>query len=284
MSEARRASVVSAACLLRSVPLFFRTVPRTPLRVLGIVALDTLHVLRRSRWLPRERIDQLAMFLDFAGLANAACDHKELCEAEYRALHHRLETAGLSRTIDAYLARLHAVEDGRPTIGGDRRRFEEVRAYREAVARLSLMTAAAIALTPSSSDDEIPADSDLETLLRILMQCQIIDDVLDHRADQAAGLPSFLTACTSLPEAFTLTAQAARGYAAPPTGPVVIPLRVALRVVTLLTRAVVGVARPRRRNARQRATGRVRSDYGGRQEPRRSGRTERDHPGHRTVL
>jgi hypothetical protein len=36
-----------------SLPLFFCATPRTPLRVLGIIALDTLHVLRHSRPLPR---------------------------------------------------------------------------------------------------------------------------------------------------------------------------------------------------------------------------------------
>lgn len=242
---------MSAACFLRGVPHFFRAVPRTPLRALGIVAFDTLHVIRYRRWLPRERVRRLAMFFDFAGLANAACDGKDLSEADYRALHEQLRAAGLSRTIEAYLARLHAAEAGRPTVGGDRGRFEDVRAYREAVARLSLLTATAIALTPSSSEDEIPVDADLDTLLRILMQCQIIDDVLDYRADLAAGLPSFLTACMSLPQAIALTTGATRHYAAPPAGGVVIPLRVVLRIVTLLTRLVVGFASPRPRNARQ---------------------------------
>ena len=63
-----RASLVSLTCLLRGLPLFFRAAPKTPLRVLCIVALDTLHVLRHSQPLPRKRISELATFLDFQGV------------------------------------------------------------------------------------------------------------------------------------------------------------------------------------------------------------------------
>ena len=45
-------------------------------------------------------------------------------------------------------------------------------------------------------------DADLNILFRIVMQCQIIDDVLDYAKDMSAGLPSFLTASKSLPQAF----------------------------------------------------------------------------------
>jgi hypothetical protein len=250
---ALRATLVSAACFLRSLPLFFGSAPRTPLRVLGIVAFDTLHVIRRSHWLPRDRVGHLVMFFDFAGLTNAALDHKALCDAEYSRLRDQLKGAGLGGTIDDYLVRLRTLEHERPLAGGDRRRFEDVRAYREAVARLSLAVAADIALTPSCADDGsgVTHDGDLEILLRILMQCQVIDDVLDYQVDAAAGLPSFLTACASVSEAMALTADAARRYASPPALDSVLPLRVTLRVVTVLTALVVTVVRPRPRNARQ---------------------------------
>lgn len=251
---ALRASAVSAACFLRTAPLFFRSVPKTPLRVLGLVALDTLHVLRRSQWLPRERIEQLALFFDFAGLTNAAFDHKGVSEAEYRAVHQRLQQAGLGSAIATYVGNLEALEGHRPPVGGDGQRFEDVQAYREAVARLSLETAVRIAMPPRRLGDHRRSgveDGDVETLLRILMQCQIIDDVLDYRTDMAFGLPSFVTACTPLPRAMALTADAARRYASAPAGHGVLPLRVALRVVTVITRIVIGVAGPRPRNARQ---------------------------------
>lgn len=240
-------SLVSVACLLRGMPLFFGAAPRTPLRVLGIVALDTLHVLRRSQPLPRKRISELAMFLDFEGCTNAAWDHKDLCEAEYRAIHQRLEEAGLRSCVEEYLSRLRELESRRPSIGGDDRRFDEVRSYRELVARLSIATATAIALNAECPEEEIGeagCDSDVETLFRVLMQCQIIDDVLDYPADLSAGLPSFLTASASLPQALKLSAQAARSYAASrerSSGDAVFPLRMALSVVTAVTKLVVRV-------------------------------------------
>lgn len=243
-----RASLVSVTCLLRGLPLFFCAAPKTPLRVLGIIALDTLHVLRHSQRLPRTRITDLAMFLDFQGCTNAVWDHKDRCEAEYRTLRQRLEEAGLASCVGEYLGQLRELESRRPPIGGDHRRFAEVRSYREGVARLSIATAAAIALNAKPLEGDIrptACDGDVETLFRILMQCQIIDDVLDYTEDLSAGLPSFLTASASLPQAMALTAKAARSYAASrerSAEDAVFPLRMALCVFTVVTRLVVRVA------------------------------------------
>jgi hypothetical protein len=247
------ASVVSAGCLLRGLPLFFSAAPRTPLRVLGIIALDTLHVLRHSRPLPRQRVHELAMCLDLESCANAAWDHKDLCAAEYRTLKQRLENAGLGPCIGEYRDQLRALESTRPSVGGD---ADAVRSYREAVARLSITTAAVIALNGGRRAEDIRAphyDSDVETLFRILMQCQIIDDVVDYEEDLSGGLPSFLTASASLPQAVASAADAARSYAAGGnnSAAAVFPLRLALRVVSALARLVVRVAHPRQRPAQQ---------------------------------
>lgn len=260
MSEVRAAfakatalqALVSLGCLLRGLPLFFGKTPRTPLRVLGIIALDTLHVLRYSRPLSRQRVAELAAFLDFEGCANAAWDHKDLRQAEYDAMRQRLEAAGLGPCIATYLVRLRELEEQRPLIGGDRRRFGEVRAYREGVARLSMATAAAIALTDERREVKISSaygDRDVDTLYRILMQCQVIDDVIDYQDDQAAGLPSFLTALTSLPLGLELTAAAVERYAAGSKG--VFPMRVALAVITAMTKVVVALGRHRYESARE---------------------------------
>jgi hypothetical protein len=227
------------------------------LRVLCIIALDTLHVLRHSQPLSRKRISELATFLDFQACTNAAWDHKDLCEAEYQAIRQRLEKAGLGSRIEEYLSQLRRLERRRPSIGGDHQRFVEVRSYREAVARLSLGTVVAIAMYGECLEEEIRAaycDSDVETLFRIVMQCQIIDDVLDYTEDVSAGLPSFLTASASLPQAMELTAKAARSYAASPgcsSGDGVFPLRMALCVFTAVTKLVVRVADRRHRSTRQ---------------------------------
>ena len=172
------ASLVSVTCFLRGLPLFFCATPKTPLRVLCLIAFNTLHVLRKSKPLPR---------------------------------------------------------------------FDEVCSYRETVVRLSLGIVAAIALGDECVEDGIRAthrDNDLETLFRIVMQCQIIDDVLDYAKDVSAGLPSFLTASASLPQAMELTAQAARSYATCrdlPQSAGVFPLRFALCVVSAFTKLVIGI-------------------------------------------
>jgi hypothetical protein len=244
-----RAGLVSITCLLRGLPLFWCAAPGTPLRVLCIVALDTIHVLRYAQPLPRQRRTELATFLDFQACTNAAWDRKQLCAAEYQALRRRLEQAGLGSWITEYLCRLGELETRRPSIGGDRRHFDDVRSYRETVARLSLATITAIALNAECLEEGMRAtycDSDVAALFRMAMQCQIIDDVVDYRQDLSAGLPSFLTASASLPQAIALTAEAARSYAAsrgPWAGAGVFPFEAALYVVTLVTKLVVGVAR-----------------------------------------
>ena len=65
------------------------------------------------------------------------------------------------------------------------------------------------------------------------MQCQIIDDVMDYAEDLSAGLPSFLTASASLPQAMELTADASRYYAASASFicHAMFPLRVALTIL-----------------------------------------------------
>jgi hypothetical protein len=231
-------SLVSVACLLRSFPRFLGAAPKTPLRVLGVVALDTVHVLRRGRPLPRQKIRAVALFLDFAGYMNAAWDRKPLCAAEYRAVRQSMEHAGLGSCMANYLGRWQAIERWRPAIGGDHRRFDEIRSYREAVAGLTLATAAAIAL-----DDESLEDTDMATLFRILMQCQIIDDVLDYEADRSAGLPTFLTAAPTRPEAVALTADTSRHYAAQESSlHAALPLRLALWGASTLAQLAVRVA------------------------------------------
>jgi hypothetical protein len=201
----------------------------------------------------------LAAFLDFQACTNAVWDGKDLCAPEYRALRRRLERVGLGVWITEYLSRLRELETRRPSIGGDLQRFDDVRSYREAVARLTIT---AIALNAECLDEGIRAtycDSDVAALFRMAMQCQIMDDVIDYRKDLSAGLPSFLTACASLPQAIALTADAVRFYAAsrgrnavkafretgPSAGGGVFPLEAALHVITLVSKLVVGVARRR---------------------------------------
>lgn len=249
-----RISLVVTRCLLRGLPRFFSAAPKTPLRVLGIIALDSLRTLRTSQPLSRKRAGDLAKVLDFLGCTNAAWDHKHLCRTEHEAARERLHRAGLDAHIDAYLSRLRELESRRPRTGGDRRRFDEVRSYREAVARLCVGTIAAIALDAEGNNETtLPAerDPDVETLVRILLQCQIIDDVVDYADDVSAGLPSFLTATGSISQALELTSAAARSYGASgerAPGGAIFPFRITLALFTATATLVVRLAERRYRH------------------------------------
>ena len=244
-----RSGVVSITRLLRSLHLFFGAVPKTPLRVLCIVALDTIRVLRYAKPLTPQQRAELASLLDFQACTNAVWDRKPVCQAEYQALRQRLEAAGLGVWTAEYLGRLGELEGRRPPIGGDHRHFADVRSYRESVVRLSLATLTGIALNEECLEDAIRStycERDVALLFQMAMQCQIIDDVLDYSGDRSAKLPSFLTATASLPQAITMTADAARSYAAaagPSTGRNVFTLEVALNILTAVTKLVVALAR-----------------------------------------
>src|SRR5262249_16321251 len=152
-----------------------------------------------------------------------------------------LEDAGIGSSVAEYVRRLQEIEGSRPAPGGDQERFRDVAVYREAVVRLSLGMVAATAEGTLRLDEGIrppPAECALDILFRIVMLCQMIDDVLDYSQDLSAGLPSFLTALGPLPQAFEAARLSARDYAEgrdlPRTGALV-PLRLALSLVSIGT-------------------------------------------------
>jgi hypothetical protein len=210
------ALVIAVISFVRGLSLFVSARPKTPLRVLCIMAFDTLHKLRHAKRLPAPKLEMLAALLDFGACANAAFDHKEFCQHEYRATLQLLEDAGIKSSVVEYLQRLRNLESRRPLPGGDDRQFQKVSVYREAVVRLSLDMVAATANGKQSFEEGIRVsypNADLDLLFRIVMQCQIIDDVLDYAKDMSAGLPSFLTATQPLPRALELTRLAVHAYA-----------------------------------------------------------------------
>ena len=255
-----RSSLASFTCLLRAVPLFFCASPRTPLRVLCIIALDTIQAVRGCQRLSRQRRMELATFLDFQACTNAMWDGKPFCAAEYADLRRQLNLAGLERWVTEYLRLLCRLETRRPRVGGGLHRCDEVRSYREGVVRLSLATVAAIATNAESVEDGIRAtyaDSDLAILLRMAMQCQIVDDVVDYRNDVRARLPSFLTASASLDDALASTAEATRAYGRSRGRSCergALPFETALAVLTALTMVFV-LARASQRRRPFRAPG-----------------------------
>jgi hypothetical protein len=245
--------VIAVRSMVRGLPLLVFARPKTPLRVLCVMAFDTLQMLRSAKPLPMPKLRMLAALLDFAACANAAFDHKKCCRQEYRETLRLLEEAGIRSSVVEYLQRLRDLERGRPLPGGDYRHFREAALYRESVVRLSLGMVAATANGSHCLDQGIRAtycDADLKILFRIVMQCQIIDDVLDYARDKSAGLPSFLTASRSLPQAWELTRLAARDYAderdLPRSGDV-FPLRSALFLVSACAKLVIVLGRWKQR-------------------------------------
>jgi hypothetical protein len=246
--------LIAVRCIARGLFLFVAVRPQTPLRVLCIMAFDTLYLLRNSKPLPMSKLRMLVVLLDFEACANAALDNKKSCPHECCETLQLLEEAEIKSSLVEYRRRLGNLENSRPLPGGDHWQFRKIALYREAVVRLSLGMVAATVHDNHCLDEGILAtyyDADVNILFRIAMQCQIIDDVLDYSKDMAAGLPSFLTACKSLPQAFELTRLAATAYAddrdLPQAGDL-FPLQSALFLVTTCTKLVIILDRWKQRN------------------------------------
>ena len=155
--------------------------------------------------------------------------------------------------MNDYWARIQDLEYQRPSAFGDRSQCRRVQRYREDVARLSLGVLTTTAFRLASTDEGVSAvqtDDDLRILFRIVMQCQIIDDIMDFANDSAKRLPGFLTASESLLESFERTYHAACCYAdnqsLPQTGNL-FPLRIALFSVSAISKLLITLGRWRQR-------------------------------------
>ena len=254
MDRGRLSSLlISVVSVLRSLPLFIAARPRTPLRVLCVMAFDALYALRTSKRPSKSSLRALAALLDFGACANAAFDNKGFCRNEFRATRQLLREAGWNSSVIEYLRRLRKLERSRPSPGGVPWQFHTVQLYREAVVRVSLETLVAAVIGRPCREEggrSTYRDQGLELLFRMVMQCQIIDDVVDYSKDASAGLPSFLTASDSLSLAFELTRQVTLEYAddrdLARTGDV-FPFRVALAGVSTCAKLVLLLGRWRRR-------------------------------------
>jgi hypothetical protein len=245
--------LIAVSSILHGLSLFLSSRPKTPLRVLCIMAFDALHMLRHAKPLSLIQLRLLAALLDFGACANAAFDRKAYYRHECRLTLQLLEAGGICSSVVEYLRRLRDLESRRPLPGGDYWQFQKVALYREFVVRLSLGMVATTAHGNQRLDEGIRAtccDADLKILFRIVMQCQIIDDVLDYTDDVSAGLPSFLTATGSRSQALELTAAAARSYGASgerTPGGAIFPFRITLALFTATATLVVRLAERRYR-------------------------------------
>lgn len=240
---------VALGSVLRSVRLLFADRPGTLLRVLCIAAFDMLHVLRCSTRLTREQIRLLAVVLDYGAHVNAQLDNKPLDTVDSHAAWRELDAAGLWRLADDYRNRLQEQERRRPAAGGCRDDYAAVELYREAVVRLSLGMLAALVFdlpTVEAGFQATEEEEDLQLLVRIVMQCQVIDDVLDYSADSAADLPGFLTVPDSRREAFELIDRATVRYADSSFAAshrALLPLRMSLMLMSACARLTITLGR-----------------------------------------
>ena len=240
---------IAATSVLRGLPLLLAVRPQTPLRVMCIMAFDTLYRLRTSRKLPIERVRLLAALLDYGACANAVCDRKPSPFQEIQTTQRLLDAAGFRPSAEEYWRRIQNIERQRPGAGGQPMQFSIARAYREEVVELSLGVLATAAFGLEFVDDGIQVvrtEPDLAIVFRIVMQCQVIDDAVDYSKDTADGLPSFLTSSESLPQAFELTAQVSRNYTDLKNVARcahVLPFRIALVVVSVIAKLVMTLAR-----------------------------------------
>ncbi|WP_145218455.1 hypothetical protein [Gimesia alba] len=209
------------------------------------MAFDTVCVLRYSRRLSSEKLQNLAALIDFGACANDLFDEKGFSREEYQTTRRLLESAEISGMVDEYLGKLRRLEDRRPTLNGDDQVYHLAQTYRESVIRLSLGTIAATALGNLTIEDGIQAtyyQEDLKTLFRIVMLCQIIDDIFDFAKDKEDGLPGFLTAHASPYQALRLTSDAARYYAdrrGLPSSPHMFPFRIAMLGISVIANVAI---------------------------------------------
>lgn len=155
------------------------------------------------------------MLLEIGACINRFFDRKGFDRHAYRRLRRQTSRTYLAPITRDYIKRLRAIEQDRPLPGGDAERFHAVKAYRESVVRLSLalVTAAVFDLkTLYQGMQAMRGEDEFEIIFCIVMQCQVIDDVLDYRKDKAAELPSFLTATTSRQASEGLTRHTVADY------------------------------------------------------------------------
>ncbi|WP_145457201.1 hypothetical protein [Gimesia panareensis] len=239
------ASRIALISFLRGIPLFFSRRPGTPLRVLCLMAFDTVHILRTSRRLSVQKIRELAALLDFGSYANDYFDGKQFSFEKYQMTRRQLKAKDTDLVVRAYLHRLRELEKQRPAAGGDDRMHYRAQLYREAVVRLSLGMLAAASLEEMTVEEGIEATNqtaDLELLYRIVMLCQVIDDVIDYQQDADAGLPGLMTSHATLDRALKLTSASAARYAdqrSLSASPALFPIRLALWGVAALTRTAI---------------------------------------------
>ena len=189
-----------------------------------------------------------------APAANTAFDHKRGRRNELRVPRRLLEEAGMGSSVAEYLRRLGDLERGRPRPGGAGWQFHSVRLYREAVVR-PFAGSGCHGRLPRTMPARKPlwqptAMSDLNLLFRIVMQCQIIDDVSGLFTRQIGWFAQFSDGLQFAPAGTRADSDGSTGLCRlSRRGPSadVFPLRAGLFLVSVCTRTFVLLGRWRYR-------------------------------------
>jgi hypothetical protein len=243
----------AAVSLWRGLRFYLSRRTGTPLRALCIAAQDFLHKTRYGTPLDADAINTLAAMIELGARLNQLHDGKMLRDGRETINMRRavpLEPRGgkHDRTLYCYMKALKDLECNRPLPAARGMSTPAIIAYREDVIRLSLGTVSTIAEINSDIASGIQSTKDMgamNVLFRIVMQCQILDDVLDQQKDTALKLPTFMTASSDSAAGFRLALQAVVGYShrkRAATGELAL-LNFALMSVTVATKIVIVAAR-----------------------------------------
>jgi hypothetical protein len=161
--------------------------PRTPLRMLGIVAFEYLARLRGGT-LGRQRRLAMAHACDFGSLRNDYYDRQSLDATEYRSLRSILRRTAPEASTSRYIQSLRQAERNRPILAASTPKVvDAVIAYRTRVLDLTLRWLQEIS---GLSVDTLKFNA----FLSVAGLTQIADDLLDWKDDQASRRPSYVTA------------------------------------------------------------------------------------------
>lgn len=181
----------AASALAMSLRFFATARPGTPLRAASLIAIDA--VLRgRGKSLKPDQRRAVIEAMELGALLNDRFDGDLYPKQKLRSAVSWFQNSSSRELVKNYAKLLRHYERDRP------QREEGLTAitrYRENVNRLSLAMLWALATNTSleSAQREVHSDNSLQLLFRIIMQCQLIDDVLDIRKDRLRSLPSLAT-------------------------------------------------------------------------------------------
>lgn len=161
--------------------------PRTPLRVFCIAAFEYLARLRGGT-LGRRRRLAIAHACDFGSLRDAYYDHQTLDPVAYRSLRGVLRRIAPEAATFRYIQDLRKAERSRPILSATTPGVADATVcYRRSVIDLSLCWLLRIA--------GLAIERELfDSIVSLVCQMQLVDDLLDWKDDQAVGCPSYITA------------------------------------------------------------------------------------------